>query len=275
MPDSRMRRHLGSRPWLSALDRRARHAGAAILAPTLGERNGRASARNSIGCGALVIRSAGAALCERLRGGCYSTSPLGLRGLARVLARDQDQALELGDEDAVLVEDAGVDLDDAAVGLRFRGLDVEHLGLAEEGVAVEDRVGVAEFFGRQVGDRLAGDVGDRHAQRQRVDERPDDDVAALLGARRVDVVEVQRVVVHRDQAEEVVVGLGHGLRRPVLVDGADLELLEVAAVGCARRTPRARPGRWSARTSARSSLGFVSCRVGGAACYRTASVQPP
>src|SRR5439155_10423853 len=33
-----------------------------------------------------------------------------------------------------------------------------------------------------------------------------------------------------DQAEQVVVGLGHGLRRPVLVHGADLELLEVAAV---------------------------------------------
>ena len=38
------------------------------------------------------------------------------------------------------------------------------------------------------------------------------------------------MVVHRDQAEQVVVGLGHGLRRPVLVDGADLELLQVAAV---------------------------------------------
>ena len=69
-----------------------------------------------------------------------------------------------------------------------------------------------------------------HAQRQRVDERPDDDVLALLALARVDVVEVQRVVVHRDQAEEVVVGLGHGLRRPVLVDVADLELLEVAAI---------------------------------------------
>ena len=72
---------------------------------------------------------------------------------------------------------------------------------------------------------------DAHAERQRVDERPDDDVAALLGLRRVDVVDVQRVVVHRDQAEEVVVGLGDRLGGPVLVDGADLELLEVAAVG--------------------------------------------
>src|SRR6188472_2408243 len=88
---------------------------------------------------------------------------LGLRGLAGVPPRHQHQALELGDEDAVLVEDAGVDLDHAAVGLRFRGLDLEHLGLAEEGVAVEDRVGVAEVFRRQVGDRLARDVGYRHA----------------------------------------------------------------------------------------------------------------
>jgi hypothetical protein len=41
---------------------------------------------------------------------------------------------------------------------------------------------------------------------------------------------VQRVVVHRQQAEEVIVGLGHGLRGPVLVDGADLELLQIAPV---------------------------------------------
>ena len=46
----------------------------------------------------------------------------------------------------------------------------------------------------------------------------------------VHVVDVERVVVHRDQAEQVVVGLGHGLGRPVLVDRPDLELLQVAAV---------------------------------------------
>ena len=115
------------------------------------------------------------------------------------------------------------------------GPDLEHLGLAVQRVAVEDRVRVAELLGREVGDRLAGDVADRHPERQRVDERPDDDVPALLRLAGVDVVEVQRVVVHRDQAEEVVVGLGDRLRGPVLVDGADLELLEVAAVGVGAR----------------------------------------
>ena len=95
---------------------------------------------------------------------------------------------------------------------------------------------VLELLGSEVGDRLARHVGDAHAERERVDERADDDVAALLRLRRVDVVDVQRVVVHRDQAEQVVVRLGDGLGRPVLVDGADLELLEVAAVrvGAAR-----------------------------------------
>src|SRR6202020_3146825 len=65
------------------------------------------------------------------------------------------------------------------------------------------------------------------------------DVAALLRFVRVNVVDVQRVVVHRDQAEEVIVGLGDGLRRPVLVDVADLELLEVAVIRvCAARLAR-------------------------------------
>ena len=116
-------------------------------------------------------------------------------------------------------------------GLDCDSLLLQHLGLAEQRVAVEHGRGVLELLGRQVGDRLAADVGDRHAERERVDERAHDDVAPLLGLRRVHVVEVQRVVVHRDQAEQVVVGLGHGLGGPVLVDGADLELLEVAAVG--------------------------------------------
>src|SRR5260370_1155528 len=62
------------------------------------------------------------------------------------------------------------------------------------------------------------------------DSLPGRDARVGLRAGSVDVVDVQGVVVHREQGEEVVVRLGHGLRRPVLVDGADLELLEVAAV---------------------------------------------
>ena len=73
-----------------------------------------------------------------------------------------------------------MDLDDAPVGLRLRGSHLEHLGLAVERVAVEDRRRMAELVGREVGDRLARDVADGHPEGQRVDERPDDDVLALL-----------------------------------------------------------------------------------------------
>ena len=43
------------------------------------------------------------------------------------------------------------------------------------------------------------------------------------------VVGVGRVVVHRDHAEEVVVGLGDRLARPVPVDVPDLEILQISA----------------------------------------------
>ena len=72
--------------------------------------------------------------------------------------------------------------------------------------------------------------GHRHAQQQGVDVVAHDDVLAEVG-RLLGVVDVhvQRVMVHREQAEQVVVVLGDRLAGPVLVHGADLELLVVPA----------------------------------------------
>jgi hypothetical protein len=50
---------------------------------------------------------------------------------------------------------------------------------------------------------------------------------------------VERVVVHRDQAEQVVVVLGDRLARPVLVHVAGDEVLEVTAEGAIVRRHRA------------------------------------
>ena len=104
---------------------------------------------------------------------------------------------------------------------------------------MEDRLGVLEAVGREVGDCLARDVADAHAQRDRVDVAADDDVAALLALLSVAVVEVQRVVVHRHQAEEVVIALRDRLAGDVLVGRAQLELFEVA--------PEAAPSRIASR----------------------------
>src|SRR3984885_7156558 len=117
----------------------------------------------------------------------------------RRLTRNKYKALKLGEEHAVLVKHTLVHLDGAEVGLGLRLLLLKHLGLAVQSVAVEHRRRMLELFGCEVGDRLATDVAHRHAQRERVHERAHDDVAALLSFGRVDVVEVQWVVVHRDQ----------------------------------------------------------------------------
>ncbi|SQD95561.1 hypothetical protein FMEAI12_3240003 [Parafrankia sp. Ea1.12] len=95
---------------------------------------------------------------------------------------------------------------------------------------MEDRRHVPQRLDLQVGDRLAGNVGDGHPEQQRVDVVPDDHVALELGGvLGVVGVQVQRVVVHREQAEQMVVVLGDRLSRPVPVDRADLELLVVPA----------------------------------------------
>ena len=137
---------------------------------------------------------------------------------------------ELAHRLLALVPADGLDGHDAAVGLALRLALLEHGRACVDGVAVEGRARVAQRLDLEVRDRLARDVRHAHAEHERVDEVADDDVAPELrlglGVVRIGV---QRVVVHRDHAEEVVVGLGDRLARPVVVDVAELELLEVAA----------------------------------------------
>src|ERR1700751_3647150 len=79
------------------------------------------------------------------------------------LSRHEHDPLELGDENAVLVVGARVDLDGAAVGLGTGLLLFEHLGLDEQRVAVKNGRRVGEPLGGEVRDRLAADVRDGHA----------------------------------------------------------------------------------------------------------------
>src|SRR5579863_4808431 len=136
------------------------------------------------------------------------------------------------DADALtaLVERARLDGDDPPVGLRRRLALLEHRALRIDGVAMKRRMLVLERLHLEVGDRLAADVCNAHPDREAVHEISDHDVAPELGLRlRVVRVGVERVMVHREQAEEMVVRLGDRLAGPVPVRRADVELLEVAA----------------------------------------------
>ena len=87
---------------------------------------------------------------------------------------------------------------------------------------------VAQRLDLEVRDRLSRHVRHGHSQQEGVDVVAHHDVALEVGGLlRVVRVQVQRVMVHREQAEQMVVVLGDGLSGPVLVHGPDFELLVV------------------------------------------------
>src|SRR5207302_641598 len=71
--------------------------------------------------------------------------------------RHEHHPLELGYQHAVLFVRPGMDLDRAPIGFGARRLDLEHLRLHEQSVAVKQRRGMAQLLRRQVRDRLAAD----------------------------------------------------------------------------------------------------------------------
>src|SRR5580658_10920629 len=144
--------------------------------------------------------------------------------------RHHHPPFEDADTLAALVESPRLDGDDPAIGLARRLAFVEDCRLGIDRVAVKRRVLVLERFDLEVGYCLAADVGDAHPERQAVDEIAHDDVASELRlGLRVMRVRVERMVIHRQQAEEVIVGLCDRLARPVPVRGSDVEFLVVAA----------------------------------------------
>src|SRR6266850_7502013 len=142
--------------------------------------------------------------------------------------RDERRALEGHEDDAVGLLAGGAHGDDAVVRPRLGFALGDDFRFGIDGVAGEDRGGEAHLVPAEVGDGLLAHVGDAHAgddgERERgVDERP-----LEFGAGAVHRVDVQRMLVHRQEREPDVVGLGERAARPVLVHVAELEVLVVA-----------------------------------------------
>src|SRR5262245_20219068 len=144
------------------------------------------------------------------------------------LHRDQARALESHEHRPVRLLPRGAHRDDAVVRPRAGLALADDLGLGVDGVAGEHWRGQAHLVPAEVGDGLLAHVGDAHpgnnGERQaRVDQR-----SLELGTGAVGGVDVQGMLVHRQQGEPGVVGLGEGAPGAVLVDVADLEFLVVA-----------------------------------------------
>src|SRR5262245_34456367 len=88
---------------------------------------------------------------------------------------------------------------------------------------------MSNLFVFEVSDALAADVGNAHPDCSGENQKPDDQPLAMLSALGVMRIDVKRIVVHGQHAEEGVVHLGNVSSGPVPVDVADGEFLVVPA----------------------------------------------
>src|SRR4030095_7805258 len=139
----------------------------------------------------------------------------------RWLAQHQGRALAGADDFIALVVATMGEHDDAGVGTRFAFAHFDDFALDMNRIAVKHRLGKAHLVPAQIGDRGAqGGVADGEAHDQAQRERAVDDALLELGVlAAVLLVQMQRRGIHRQRAEEYVVGLGdrpaNGVRETV------------------------------------------------------------
>src|SRR6185437_2220732 len=144
---------------------------------------------------------------------------------------DEHVAVALGDELAVLLEALMMEFDDAGVRARLRFALGDDGRLATHGVAFEQRVGEAHVRHAEIGNgRSDGHVGDLDADHQAEREQRVHQRLAELGLGLAEMaIDVQRLRVERHVGEQHVVHLRHRARVAVLVELADLHVLEIEA----------------------------------------------
>jgi hypothetical protein len=89
-------------------------------------------------------------------------------------------------------------------------------------------IGPAEIADRLLADVAHAHAGDNRQRKAAIDQRPTEFAFARIGR-----IEMQRMLVHSEQREPGIVRFADGASRPVLVDVAGGEILEIAAVALA------------------------------------------
>lgn len=131
----------------------------------------------------------------------------------------------------VLVTGNGLYIDNAAVTLAAGFPLLQHLGAHIQGIPHKDGPQVLNAFVFQIGNGLAADVRHRHAHGEGEHQRAYHQNAAVLVLSRIIGIGVHGVVVHRQQAEEVVIALKNGFGERVADFIAHDKILKIQTEG--------------------------------------------
>ena len=92
------------------------------------------------------------------------------------------------------------------------------------GVAMKRRKFVLQSFYFKIGNRCTAYIGHAHAKHQRIDQVANDNVATLHTLLGKPIIRMQRMMIHRDHAKQMIVCFRDGLARPVSIYIADNEI---------------------------------------------------
>ena len=94
--------------------------------------------------------------------------------------------------------------------------DLQYLALGVDCVALEDWPVVSDPLVLQIGDGLSGRVSHAHPDHEADHQGAHDQYPAMLMLLHIVLVDVQRIRVHREEGELMIVRLGDRLAWPVL-----------------------------------------------------------
>lgn len=130
-----------------------------------------------------------------------------------------------------LVISTRLNMDDASVRIALGYLDRKDFCLGGQRIADEHRAIVAYLIISKIGVRLTTDIRDRHPRHETENVSTNHEDLAVLVAFAEFLVEMNRMMIHGEQAKQIVVTLGDRLSGVMLENIARLEILEVMSEG--------------------------------------------
>ena len=94
---------------------------------------------------------------------------------------------------------------------------------------MKSRMLMLQRFNFKIRDRRATHIGHAHAKHERINQVADNNIATLHTLLCEPIIRVQRVMIHRDHAKQMIIGLRNRFTGPMAKNIAYYEIFEISA----------------------------------------------
>src|SRR5690625_171969 len=112
----------------------------------------------------------------------------------------------------MLIGYLGLHINNSPVRLRPGGPGLQHAGLGVDGISDKDRGFVIDMFIIQIGDGTPADIRDANPYGKAKHQRTHNEDLSVLVSLSIRPVYMNRMMVHRQQAKQIIIALKNGFR---------------------------------------------------------------